>query len=325
MPPRPIVTATRRLPDAVESALRERFDARFPETDRPMRPGELAAALRDSDGLLPTVTDAITAELLGAEQVRARILANFGVGVNHIDLDAARSRGIVVTNTPDVLTDDTADLAIALMLMVARRLGEGERELRDGRWAGWRPTHLMGRTLRGMRLGIIGYGRIGRAVAERATRAFGMRVRYVSGSRSRPPAPDESGLAEPAESLEALLAESDIVSLHCPLTPETHHLMNSERLALMRREAILINTARGPVVDEAALVAALRAGRLFGAGLDVYEREPAVPDELRAMENVVLLPHLGSATMETRVAMGMRAVDNLTACLAGDPPPDRVA
>ena len=288
-----------------------------------MRADELAAAVRESDALLPTVTDAISAHVLGAAP-RARILANFGVGVNHIDLEAARAHGIVVTNTPDVLTDDTADLAIALMLMVARRLGEGEREVRDGRWTGWRPTHLMGRSLRAMRLGIIGYGRIGRAVSRRASRGFGMRVRFVSSGtgRGRVEEPDEP--AEPAASLEALLSESDIVSLHCPLTRETHHLMNAERLALMPRGAILINTARGPVVDEAALVAALRDGHLSGAGLDVYEREPSVPDELLGMDQVVLLPHLGSATEETRVAMGMRAVANLTAFFAGAPPPDRV-
>jgi lactate dehydrogenase-like 2-hydroxyacid dehydrogenase len=209
------------------------------------------------------------------------------------------------------------------MLMVARRLGEGERELRAGRWTGWRPTHLMGRTLRGLRLGIVGYGRIGRAVAARARQAFGMRVRYVSGS-SRP-ATESDAHAEPADSLEALLAESDILSLHVPLTPETRHLMNAERLGMLPRGAILINTARGAVVDEAALAAALRSGALSGAGLDVYEREPEVPDELRAMEQVVLLPHLGSATVETRTAMGMRAVENLTAFFEGRAPPDRVA
>jgi lactate dehydrogenase-like 2-hydroxyacid dehydrogenase len=320
---RPIVVVTRRLPEAVELALRERFDARLSPDDHPMTAAELAEALRTADALLPTVTDAIGSDVLAAAQPRARILANFGVGVNHIDLEAAGAHGIVVTNTPDVLTDDTADLAIALMLMVARRLGEGERELRAGRWTGWRPTDHMGRTLHGLRLGIIGYGRIGRAVAARARQAFGMRVRFVgSGSGTTPPADEH---AQPAASLEALLAESDVLSLHCPLTPETHHLMNAERLAMMPPGAMLINTARGPVVDEAALAEALRSGRLFGAGLDVYEREPAVPRELLAMEQVVLLPHLGSATVETRTAMGMRAVENLTAFFEGRAPPDRAA
>jgi lactate dehydrogenase-like 2-hydroxyacid dehydrogenase len=323
VPDHPVVTATRRLPEPVERALRERFDARLCVDDHPMSAAELAAALRASDGLLPTVTDAVTADVLAAEPLRTRILANFGVGVNHIDLGATRARGIVVTNTPDVLTDDTADLTIALMLMVARRLGEGERELRTGRWTGWRPTHLMGRSLRGLRLGIVGYGRIGRAVAQRARQALGMRVRYVSGSGGAAAPPDE--FAEAAGSLESLLEESDIVSLHCPLTPETHHLMNAERLALMPRGSMLINTARGPVVDERALIAALREGHLFGAGLDVYEREPAVPGELLAMQNVVLLPHLGSATEETRVAMGMRAVENLSDYFAGREPRDRVS
>ena len=311
----PTIIVTRRLPEPVEDALRARFDARLSPDDRPLTAGELADALRSADGVLPTVTDAITAEVLSAEPLRTRILANFGVGVNHIDLDAARARGIVVTNTPDVLTDDTADLAIALMLMVARRLGEGERELRAGAWTGWRPTHLVGRTLRGRRLGIIGYGRIGRAVAARARQAFGMRVRYVRRSTGSPSLADARGdeYAEPAPSLEALLEESEILSLHCPLTPETHHLMNASRIARLPRGAILINTARGPIVDELALIDALRRGHLFGAGLDVYENEPRVRPELIAMENVALLPHLGSATQETRVAMGMRAVENLVA------------
>lgn len=326
---RPVVTVTRRLPDDVERALRERFDARLPGEDRAMTPAELAAAVRESDALLPTVTDAITAEILGGP-VRVRIIANFGVGVNHIDLAAARERGIVVTNTPDVLTDDTADLTLALMLMTARRLGEGERELRSGQWSGWRPTHLMGRSLRGLRLGIVGYGRIGRAVAERARAAFGMPVRWVSGRSRASDGPSSgessagdrsSGAAAPAVeragSLEELLAWSDIVSLHCPLTPETHHLLDARRLALLPRGAIVINTARGPVIDERALIAALESGQVGAAGLDVYEREPAVPDELLAMEQVVLLPHLGSATVETRTAMGMRAVENLTSFFAG--------
>ena len=276
--------------------------------------------MQSSDGVLPTVTDEITEHVLAAHPLRARILANFGVGVNHIDLAAARSRGIVVTNTPDVLTDDTADLAIALMLMVSRRLVEGERELRGGEWTGWRPTHLLGRTLRGKTLGIIGYGRIGRAVAERAKSAFGMRVLFVTGSSGR--RPDEH--ADQAASLEALLAESDVVSLHSPLTGDTHHLMNAARLRQMRRGAILINTARGPIVDESALIDVLRSGHLFGAGLDVYEHEPQVPDELRALGNVVLLPHLGSATEETRVAMGMRAVENLVRFFSGKSVPDSV-
>ena len=280
-------------------------------------------ALRTSDAVLPTVTDAITAQVLAVEPLRTRVLANFGVGVNHIDVAAARARGMVVTNTPDVLTDDTADLAIALMLMVARRLGEGERELRAGKWTGWRPTHLVGRTLQRRRLGIIGYGRIGRAVAARARQAFGMPVRFVTGSSGSPAARGDEN-AEAASSLEALLEESEIVSLHCPLTPETHHLMNADRIGRMPRGAILINTARGPVVDELALIAALRSGHLFGAGLDVYEHEPRVPTELVGLENVVLLPHLGSATEETRIAMGMRAVRNLVKFFDGDQPLDTV-
>jgi lactate dehydrogenase-like 2-hydroxyacid dehydrogenase len=279
--------------------------------------------VRSADALLPTVTDRITADVLGAEPRRVRIVSNFGVGYNNIDVEAARRLGVVVTNTPDVLTDDTADIAVALMLMAARRLGEGERQVRAGEWTGWRPTHLLGTKLSGKTLGIIGLGRIGRAVARRAHHGFGMRVLYYD--PPVPPAVAAEVGAEPADSLEAVLAESDVVSLHCPATPETRHLMNAERLRLMKRGALLVNTARGDVVDEAALATALADGVIAGAGLDVFEREPAVSDPLRRMENVVLLPHLGSATVETRVAMGERALDNLIAFFEGQEPRDRVA
>jgi len=229
----------------------------------------------------------------------------------------------LVTSPPDVLTDDTADIAVALMLMVTRRLGEGERHVRAGEWAGWRPTHMLGTRLSGKTLGVVGLGRIGRAVARRAHHGFGMRVLYYD-----PPVPPEVARevgAEPRDSLEAVLAESDVVSLHCPATPETRHLVNAERLRAMKRGAFLVNTARGDVVEEAALVEALSAGTIAGAGLDVFEREPQVAEALTRMENVVLLPHLGSATVETRVAMGERAIDNLVAFFEGRPPRDRVA
>ncbi len=313
---------TRRLPEAVETALRARYDVAQREDDRALTADELVAAMREHDAVLCTVTDPMSARCFEAPERRVRIVANFGVGVNHVALDAARASGVVVTNTPDVLTDDTADLAIALMLAVMRRLGEGERELRGGRWTGWRPTHLMGQRLTGKTLGVVGLGRIGRAVAHRAAAGFGMQVLAWSRSRRRP---SEAGAAvERVSRLDQLLERSDVVSLHCPLVPTTRHLIGAAQFARMQPTAILVNTARGPIVDEVALVTALREGRIAGAGLDVYEEEPAVHPGLLAREDVVLLPHLGSATRETREAMGMRALENLDAYFAGSEPPDRV-
>ncbi|HEU5169948.1 MAG TPA: D-glycerate dehydrogenase [Gemmatimonadales bacterium] len=324
MTARPVVVVTRRLPAAVEEAVAHDFDARLNPEDRPLTAAELQEALRTADGLLPTVTDRLTADVLGAEPLRTRIIANFGVGFNNIDVQAAKGRGIAVSNTPDVLTDATADLAVTLLLMVARRAGEGDRHVRAGAWTGWRPTHMLGRMVSGRTLGLIGMGRIARAVAKRAHHGFGMRVLYTD--PYPPPADVAAALgAEPRGSIEEVLAESDFVSLHCPATPETRHLMNATRLARMQPSAYLINTARGDVVDEAALVDALRKGRIAGAGLDVYEREPQVSPALLTMENVVLLPHLGSATEETRVAMGLRALENLRLFFAGAPLRDRVA
>jgi lactate dehydrogenase-like 2-hydroxyacid dehydrogenase len=328
-PPRPTVLVTRRLPAALEQRLAERFDLRLDPDDRPLGAEGLAAALCDADALLCTVTDRLTAAVFeaaaarGGRGLRARLLANFGVGVNHVDLAAARAHGVAVTNTPGVLTEDTADVALALMLMAARRLGEGERELRAGQWAGWRPTHLLGRSLHGKTLGVVGFGRIGQATARRARHGLGMRVLYHNPS-PRDEAARELG-AERCATLEALLAASDVVSLHCPATPATRHLIDAAALARMRPGAILVNTARGDVVDEGALAAALAEGRLAAAGLDVYEGEPRVHPALLALENVVLLPHLGSATEETRRAMGERALANLEAFFDGRDPPDRVA
>lgn len=323
-PGRPVVVVTRRLPAAVEERLAREFAARLNADDHPLSASELENALRTADGLLPTVTDRLTAQLLAVEPLRTRVIANYGVGFNNIDTATAKTRGVVVTNTPDVLTDDTADDAIMLMLMVARRGGEGERHVRSGAWSGWRPTHMLGTRVSGKTLGLVGLGRIGRAVAHRARHGFGMRV--IFHDPYPPPAAVVAELeAEPRGSVEDVLREADFVSLHSPATPETRHLIDARRLALMKRSAFLINNARGDIVDEAALAAALKQRTIAGAGLDVFEREPTVTPELLTMENVVLLPHLGSATEETRVAMGLRALDNLKAFFAGTPPRDRVA
>ncbi len=320
---RPLVVVTRRLPEPVETQLAREFDARLNADDHPLATAELTEALRTADALLPTVTDRLTAEVLGVEPLRARILANYGVGFNHIDTRAAKARGVVVTNTPDVLTDDTADDALMLLLMVARRGAEGDRHVRSGAWTGWRPTHMLGTRVSGKTIGLIGLGRIGRAVAHRARHGFGMRVIFHDPYPPPPAVVAELG-AEPKDSVDDVLREADFVSLHSPATPETHHLIDARRLALMKRGAFLINNARGDIVDEAALVAALKRGTIAGAGLDVFEREPAVAPELLTMENVVLLPHLGSATQEARVAMGLRALDNLKAFFSGAQPRDRV-
>ena len=317
------MVVTRRLPAEVEAELQKDFDVRLNPDDRPLAPGELQDALRSADAILPTVTDKFTADVLATEPLRARLLANFGVGFNHIDVNAAKARGLSVSNTPDVLTDATADIAMILLLTVARRTGEGERHVRAGQWTGWRPTHMIGTQVSGKTLGLVGMGRIARAVARRAHHGFGMKVLFHD---PFPPSPQEAAAlgAEGLGSLEEVLERSDFVSLHCPATPETRHLMNVERFGHMRNTAFLINTARGDVVDEAALVAALQAGQIAGAGLDVYEREPVVSPALLTMENVVLLPHLGSATRETRAAMGMRALENLRLFFSGKPLRDRV-
>ena len=317
------VVLTRAWPAAAEAHLAERYDLVRNGTDAPMSREALRTALGEADALCPTVTDRIDAELLASARRRTRIVASFGVGFDHIDLDAARQRNVVVTNTPDVLTDCTADLAMTLLLAVARRAGEGERLVRAGAWSGWHPTHLMGTKATGKTLGLVGFGRIGQAVARRARLGFRMNVLYHDPQPTPARAAREAG-ATPCDSLEALLERADFVSLHCPATPATRHLMNAERLARMQRHAFLINTARGEVVDQAALADALREGRLAGAGLDVYEGEPNVPQALIALENVVLLPHLGSASTETRIAMGMRVAANLEAFFAGETPPDKL-
>ncbi|WNO52402.1 2-hydroxyacid dehydrogenase [Stakelama saccharophila] len=320
----PKLLVTRRLPEPVEAHLAERYETTLNPGDTPLDRAALADAMTRYDAILPTITDRIDTDILTTRGACVKILANYGAGFEHIDLDAARAAGIAVTNTPDVLTDATAELAITLMLMAARRAGEGERELRRGDWTGWRPTHMIGRSIEGKTLGLVGFGRIAQATAKRARDGFGMTIRYYS--RSRAPAKIEDALdARCADDLEALAAEADILSLHTPGGAATHHLIDAALIARMPRHAILVNTARGPVVDEQALAAALAEGRIAGAGLDVYEDEPRVHPLLAAQERAVLLPHLGSATIESRTAMGMRAADNLHAFFAGRALPDRVA
>jgi len=320
---KPKVIVTRRWHEAVEKVLLEKFDTQLNEDDHSMSVAELQDALRNADAVLPTVCDKVTAEVLGADNVRAKILGSNGVGFNHIDLDAAKAAGLTVTNTPEVLTDCTADLAMTLLLMVARRAGEGERHVRSKAWTGWRPTHMMGTSVTDKTLGMIGMGRIARAVAARAANGFGMKIIFHDPFPPRPE--DLVGFnATQCQSAEEVFANADFVSLHCPGGKETYHLIGAEAFAAMKPGAFLINTARGDVVEEAALVTALKSGQIAGAGLDVYEKEPSISDALLEMENVVLLPHLGSATTETRVAMGMRVVENIEAFFAGNTPRDKV-
>jgi lactate dehydrogenase-like 2-hydroxyacid dehydrogenase len=320
---KPKVIVTRRWHPDVEAVLVERFDTRLNDDDHSMSVTELQDALRNADAVLPTVCDKITAEVLGADNIRAKILGSNGVGFNHIDLEAARAAGLTVTNTPEVLTDCTADLALALLLTVARRVGEGERHLRNGEWSGWRPTHMMGTSVTGKTLGLVGMGRIARAVAVRAAHGFNMKI--IFHDPFPPRAEDIAGLnATQCSSLEEVFQQADFVSLHCPGGKDTYHLIGTDAFKAMRPGAFLINTARGDVVDEAALVTALENGEIAGAGLDVFEKEPAVNAALLQMENVVLLPHLGSATKETRIAMGMRVVENIEAFFAGDTPRDKL-
>ena len=320
---RPKILLTRKWPEAVEQHLRERYEVTTNDSDIPLTTSALRDAMRSHDALCPTVTDVIGAEILSETDARVRIVGNYGVGINHIDIAAAARMGIVVTNTPDVLTDATADLALLLILMSTRRAGEGERELRAGQWTGWRPTHLPGQGLSGKTLGLVGFGRIAQATAQRA-RAFGMQIAYHGRRRSSAQIEQETA-ARHVASLDELVTQCDVLSLHCPGGAETHHLIDKRRLGLLKRTAVLVNTARGSVVDEAALADALEAGTLMAAGLDVYEREPRVDPRLMKMENVVLLPHLGSATLETRIAMGMRVAKNLDQFFAGATPPDRAA
>ena len=321
---RPKVIVTRRWPEVCENRLHDEFDVVLNTSDQPFSLVQYQDALRQADALFPTVTDKLTAKVLAVDNPRVKLLGNYGVGFNNIDVAAAREHGYVVTNTPEVLTDCTADIAIMLLLMAARRAGEGEREVRNGQWSGWRPTHMMGTKVTGKTLGVIGMGRIGQAMARRAHHGFAMNI-ICYDAMPLPSARLDEFKATQLDSIEAVLQQADFVSLHCPATPETRHLMNAERLALMKPEAFLINTARGDVIDEQALIHALKTSVIAGAGLDVFEHEPDVPTELAQLDQVVVLPHLGSASQETRVAMGMRVIDNAIAFFNGQNPPDRVA
>ena len=312
------VLVTRNLPEAVLARARETLDLTVLEDGTPFGPEEMRAALAERDGMIPTLGDMFTREVFeGVDNPRCRILANFGVGYNHIDVEAARAAGITVTNTPGAVTDATADIAVTLMLMSARRAGEGERILRAGAWTGWVPTQLLGQHVTGKTVGIVGMGRIGQAVARRCLFGFAMKVVYCNRS---PKTLDFE--AQALDSIEAVAAESDFVVIAVPGGAETRHLIGADALAAMRPHAHLVNVSRGDVVEESALVAALRAGSFAGAGLDVYEFEPEVPQALREMENVTLLPHLGTATLEVREAMGFMALDNLLAALDGRTPPN---
>ncbi len=322
MPARLKVILTRRLPDSVETRMRELFDAELNLDDHAMGKDELKAAVARADVLVPTITDVIDAEVIEAAGDGLRLIANFGAGVDHIDIAAAAARKIIVSNTPGVLAEDTADMAMALILAVRRRLIEGAALMSQGHFAGWTPTAMLGRRLWGSRLGIVGMGRIGQALARRA-KAFGMQVHYHNRHRLNVGLEDELG-ATYWDSLEAMLPRVDVVSLNCPATPETYHLMSAERLALMKPDAVLINTARGEVVDEAALVAALDRRALAGAGLDVYEHEPAVNPGLVNRPEVVLMPHMASATQESREDMGERVILNIKTLENGHRPPDRL-
>ncbi len=321
-PHRPKIVVTRELTDGVMERMEALFDATLNQEDRALDRAALIAAVADTDVFVPTITDRIDAEAIAAAGSRLKLIANFGAGVDHIDLHAARERGIIVTNTPGVLTEDTADMAMALILSVPRRLGEGEKLIRGGQWDGWKPSGMLGHRVNGKVLGIIGMGRIGRAIARRA-KGFGIKVAYHN--RHRLPADIEAELgATWYNDVPSLLAAADIISLNCPHTPETHHLIDAAALAAMKPDAYLVNTARGDIVDEDALIAALESSTIAGAGLDVYAHEPQVDPRLLALSNTVLLPHMGSATYEGRAAMGERVILNIRAWADGHRPPDQV-
>jgi glyoxylate reductase len=324
---KPLVVVTRKLPDSVETRMRELFDTRLNLDDKPMTQAELADAVKQADVLVPTVTDRIDASVLSQAGEKLKLIANFGNGVDNIDVTTALQRGITVTNTPRVLTEDTADMTMALILAVPRRLAEGTALLKDPRrhWPGWSPTWMLGHRIWGKRLGIIGMGRIGQAVARRA-RAFGLQIHYHN--RRRVPQQIEEELeATYWESLDQMLARMDIISVNCPHTPATYHLLSARRLKLLRPEAYVVNTARGEVIDENALARMIEAGELAGAGLDVFEHEPAVSPKLVRLARagkVVLLPHMGSATIEGRIDMGEKVIINIKTFMDGHKPPDRV-
>jgi glyoxylate reductase len=321
---KPLVIVTRKLPDSVETRLKELFDARLNVEDRPMTQPQLVEAVKSADVLVPTVTDRIDRGLLAQAGPQLKLIANFGNGVDNIDLDTARNRSITVTNTPGVLTEDTADMTMALILAVPRRLAEGTAYLKDPRnhWAGWAPTWMLGHRITGKRLGIIGMGRIGQAVARRA-KAFGLQIHYHNRRRAAESVEQELE-ATYWDSLDQMLARMDIVSVNCPHTPATYHLLSARRLKLLKPTAYIVNTARGEVIDENELARLIEAGAIAGAGLDVFEHEPAVNPKLLSSDRVVALPHMGSATIEGRVDMGEKVIINIKTFLDGHSPPDRV-
>jgi len=319
---KPKVILTRKLPETIETRMRELFDATLNDSDKALSSDELEIAVKTADVLVPTVTDKVDADLIAKAGSQLRLIASFGTGVDHIDLAAAKARGITITNTPGVLTEDTADVTMALILAVPRRVAEGDALARSGQWQGWSPTGMLGHRINGKRLGIVGMGRIGEAVARRA-RGFGLSVHYHN---RKPVHPETEAELEATywESLEQMLARVDIVSVNCPHTPATNHLLSRERLSLMQRSAYLVNTSRGEVVDEVALADLLTQGDIAGAGLDVYSSEPEIPAGLRDLPNVVLLPHIGSATIEGRLQMGDKVIINVQTFWDGHTPPDRV-
>ncbi len=320
---KPKIIVTRRWPAEVENQLKALYDVQLNESDIPMTADELKLAMQTADALLPTVTDPITSDIIGVENRRVKVIGNFGVGYNNIDINSAKEHGVVVTNTPHVLTDCTADIAMLLLLMSARRAAEGERLILNKQWKGWGPTQLVGQKVTGKTLGLIGFGRIAQAMARKAHHGFGMKILFYVPSAPDPAIVEELQAVR-CGSLEELLTEAHFVSLHCPGGAATKHLLNGQRLKLMRPSAHLINTARGDVVDSDALIKALKERWIAGAGLDVYENEPHLNPGFLELDNVTLLPHLGSASEETRVAMGNRVLNNIAAFFAGSEPEDRV-
>jgi glyoxylate reductase len=316
------VVVTRRLPEVVETRMKELFDVQLRDDDSPMTPEELVEAVRHCNVLVPTLTDTINAGLLGQAGENLKLIANYGAGVDHIDVGTARQRGILVSNTPDVATEDTADMTMALLLAVTRRIPEGLARMQSGEWSGWAPNAMLGGRIAGRRLGILGMGRIGQAVARRAA-AFGMQVHYHNRRRLRPEIEEDLG-ATYWESLDQMIARMDVVSINCPHTPSTFHLMNARRLKLMKEDAVIVNTSRGEVIDENALTRMLRNGELAGAGLDVFEHGNQINPRLRELKNVVLLPHMGSATREGRIEMGEKVLLNIKTFDDGHRPPDQV-
>ena len=319
---RPVVIVTRKLPDVIETRMMELFEARLNPDDQPMAKATLIEAVKSCEVLVPTVTDRIDSSVLAHAGERLRLIANYGTGVDNVDVEAAYKRGITVTNTPGVLTEDTADMTMALILAVSRRLAEGERLARSGEWSGWSPTSMLGHRIWGKRLGIVGMGRIGSAVARRA-KGFGLSVHYHNRRRVHGSVEQELE-ATYWESLDQMLARMDIISVNCPHTPASFHLLSARRLALLPPHSIVVNTSRGEVVDEQALTRLLRERKIAGAGLDVFEHEPAINPKLRQLENVVLLPHMGSATIEGRIDMGEKVIINIKTFSDGHRPPDRV-